>query len=98
MEVCRVVGCLTSTAKDPKLVGLKLLVVKPELAAAGEVFVAVDTVGAGVGELVLVVKGGAAREAAATRGVPTDASIVAIIDPYQAELPPGALAGLPAAR
>lgn len=81
MLIGTVLDCVTSTAKDAKLVGLKLLVVKPE--GAAQPFVAVDTVGAGIGETVLVVTGGAAREADKTVGVPTDASIIAIIDPYQ---------------
>jgi ethanolamine utilization protein EutN len=82
MQVCRVVGSVTATAKDERLVGLKLMLVRA--ADSGEdtpSFVAVDTVGAGIGERVLVVFGSAARLATATRDTPTDAAIVAIIDP-----------------
>lgn len=89
MEVCRVIGSLTSTAKDRKLKGFKLLIVRPEIVGRGTPFVAVDTVGAGVGELVLVARGGAARLAGDCAGVPTDAGIVAILDPDQNDLPPG---------
>lgn len=81
MEICRVTGCVTSTAKDASLTGLKLLVVQPT--GGGTSLVAVDTVGAGLGELVLVVRGGAARQTPKTKEVPTDAAIVAILDPYQ---------------
>lgn len=88
MEVCQVTGSITATAKDEKLVGHKLLVVVPLLPAGTESppFVAVDTVGAGIGEKVLVVRGGASRQTGKTTGVPTDAAIVAIIDPYQDDL------------
>lgn len=75
---------MTSTAKDERLVGLKLMVVRPlGDGGEGEPFVAVDTVGAGIGERVLVVTGSAARVAEKTREVPTDAAIVAIVDPGQ---------------
>ncbi len=89
MIICKVKNCITSTAKDEKLVGFKLLVVQPANVSEEESFVAVDTVGAGIGDLVLVVIGSAARESAKTQSVPTDASIVAIIDPYQIPAEPG---------
>ena len=83
MDVCRVVGQAVSTAKDPGLQATKLLVVcacTPDGAASGEPFVATDTVGAGEHELVLVTRGSAARACARTANVPTDASIVGILD------------------
>lgn len=85
MLVCRVIGSITATAKDARLVGLKLMLVRPahvrpDGPGAGAL-VAVDTVGAGIGERVLVAIGSAARLAAKTDAVPTDAAIVAIVDP-----------------
>lgn len=81
MQVCRVVGSVTATAKDARLIGLKLMLVRSLAGADDPPFVAVDTVGSGVGERVLVVFGSAARLTAATADAPTDAAIVAIIDP-----------------
>lgn len=83
MDMCRVVGHAVSTQKDAALGGLPLLLVRPEGPdgkSAGAVMVATDTVGAGVGELVLVARGSAARQVAATRAAPTDCTVVAIID------------------
>lgn len=83
MLIARVVGSAVSTAKDERLRGAKLLVVRPATVADelhGEPLVAVDTVGAGVGELVLVARGSAARYTAATEDLPTDAAIVGILD------------------
>lgn len=87
MQICQVLGRVTATAKDQKLKGLKLLIVRPAVFDQGPPFVAVDTVGAGVGELVLVARGGAARLAEGYDQVPTDAGIVAILDPNQDDLP-----------
>lgn len=83
MQLGRVVGKATGTVKDPSLSGAKLLVVDlldggGELVTPGQIVV--DAVGAGVGDLVLVATGSAARQAATTRGVATDATAVAIID------------------
>ncbi len=83
MIICNVVGSAVATAKDPALVGKKLLLVEhtSETGADGrDPFVAVDTVGAGVGELVLVVLGSGSRETATTGQQPIDAIIVGIID------------------
>lgn len=83
MLIARVVGSAVSTAKDERLRGAKLLVVRPASVSDevhGDPLVAVDTVGAGEGELVLVVQGSAARQTRATDGVPTDAAIVGILD------------------
>lgn len=79
MQLCRVVGSTVSTVKAPGLAAFKLLNVRPEHGEGPE-FVAVDSLGAGVGELVLVATGSAARGLDATRDVPTDATIVAIVD------------------
>ncbi len=85
MEVCEVVGSITSSAKDLKLIGFKLMIVKPVLSPLDTAFVAVDVVGSGVGEMVLVARGSAAREIAVTQGVPTDATIIALVDPDQSD-------------
>lgn len=83
MQLGRVVGKATGTAKDPGLSGHTLLVVDL-VDGAGEVMsrhqIVVDAVGAGRGDLVLVAFGSAARQAANTRGVTADAAAVAIID------------------
>ena len=83
MLVGLVVGRVVATRKDEKLVGSKLLIVKPYGSAAGPgdgLIVAVDTVGAGVGEEVLVATGSAARLASDLDGKPVDAAIVGIVD------------------
>jgi len=83
MDVCKVVGQAVATAKDDGLRATKLLIVRaadPAGNPAGEAFAATDTVGAGEGELVLVVRGSAARAMQRTHDVPTDAAIVAILD------------------
>ena len=83
MLIARVVGSAVSTIKDPTLRGLKLLVVREATPAdelVGDPFVAVDGVGAGSGELVLVARGSAARQCEATRDRAVDALIMAILD------------------
>lgn len=83
MIFARVVGNVVATNKDQKLVGKKLLLVQPvELGAGakGNPLVAVDAVGAGEGELVLLVQGSSARQTGMTEGTPVDATIVSIVD------------------
>jgi microcompartment protein CcmK/EutM len=83
MRIARVVGRAVSTVKDSSLVGHKLLLVREtdeHNTLAGSVFVAVDVVGAGTGELVLVSEGSAARQGATTSGQPVDAVIMGILD------------------
>ena len=79
MLICRVIGHVWATKA---LNGQKLMIVKETETAQGkgEVFVAADMVGAGVGEDVLVVTGSTARRAAGKEGVPVDSAIVGIID------------------
>jgi ethanolamine utilization protein EutN len=82
MIVCRVIGQAVATVKTDSLRAVSLMLVRPADnagAETGDSFVAVDTVGAGDGELVLVAYGSAAREAIRTPG-PIDAAIVAILD------------------
>lgn len=76
MRRARVTGTVTATVKDPGLAGATLLLCQSESAE----LVAVDTVGAGVGDEVLVAEGSAARLPAQTSGAPIDASIIAIVD------------------
>ena len=83
MIFARVTGNVVCTLKDEKLVGSKLMLVQPvDLAGAskGNPLVAVDAVGAGEGELVLLVQGSSARQTSRTTGNPVDAVIFAIVD------------------
>jgi ethanolamine utilization protein EutN len=83
MIFARVTGTVVCTLKDEKLVGSKLLLVQPvDLAGVskGSPLVAVDSVGAGEGELVLLVQGSSARQTSRTEGRPVDAVIFAIVD------------------
>ena len=88
MRIGRVVGTAVSTAKSDELVGMKLLLVAsltPDGQTTGDVTAAVDVVGAGRGEVVLVVTGGAASRMPATQGAPVDAAIVAIVDRIESD-------------
>ncbi len=84
MKVCKVIGNVVSTKKDENIQGFKLLIVQPvdmyELKPEGDPFVAVDAVGSGEGEIVLVVSGSSSRLTEMTKDRPTDATIQAIID------------------
>lgn len=83
MILARVVGTVVATRKDEKLVSNKLLLVRPTDASGkvdGGYLVAVDTVDAGEGELVLVVSGSSARMASGLKDTPVDAAIVGIVD------------------
>ena len=86
MIICRVVGHVWATKKDPNLEGLKLMVVKEENDPnPDKTYVAADIVGAGVGEQVLVVSGSTARKAFGRDDVPADMAIVGIIDTVELE-------------
>jgi ethanolamine utilization protein EutN len=81
--ICRVIGSGVATVKDEHLRGLKLLVVQEagtDDQPAGRPFIAVDTVGAGYGEIVLVTTGSSARETERTGGTSVDAAITGIFD------------------
>ncbi len=83
MELGRVEGTIVSTAKAGRLKGYKLLLVNligPDTKPSSNYVVAVDSVGAGVGEVVIVVRGSSARQVDQLTNVPTDTSIVAIVD------------------
>lgn len=83
MKIARVTGTVTASVKAAQLTGHKLLVTDVE-DGAGNVLeaavVAADTCGAGVGDMVMLVTGSAARLPAAVAGVPIDAAIVAVVD------------------
>jgi microcompartment protein CcmK/EutM len=83
MLIARVIGTTVATIKDEKLIGRKLLIVRQTDeygTASGKPFVAIDSVGAGAGELVLTAAGSSARQTTVTRDTPVDAVIMAIID------------------
>ena len=87
MRLAKVVGQVVSTIKEPGLDGFKILLVEnvdpgdPEREPFdGEAYPAIDVVGAGEGEVVLVAIGSAARIPTSTGQTPTDASVVAIVD------------------
>ena len=80
MQLARVKGTVVSTNKAEKLNGLKLQLIKPIDIEKGGLLVAIDAVGAGEGEVVMVVSGSSSRQTAVTEGKPVDLSIVAIID------------------
>ena len=83
MELARVEGTVISTAKNERLDGYKLLLVNlvgPDMKPTSTYLVAVDSVGAGEGEIVIIVRGSSARQSAELTNVPTDTSIVAIVD------------------
>lgn len=83
MIIGRILGTVVATRKDERLQGAKLLLVRP-ITLQGEdennYLVAVDTVGAGFREKVLVVSGSSARLAEGMKDRPVDAAIVGIID------------------
>jgi ethanolamine utilization protein EutN len=83
MNLGKVIGTVVATRKDEALVGTKMLIVQQvnlEKEPLGTPFVAVDTVGAGVGEWVLYVSGSVAPSALRKGDVPVDAAIVGIVD------------------
>lgn len=83
MELARVEGTVVSTIKAEKLKGRKLLLVNllgPDMKATDNYVVAIDSVGAGAGEVVVIVRGSSARQTSSLSNVPTDTSIVAIVD------------------
>src|SRR5512136_102762 len=88
MLIARVIGTTVSTIKDPKLVGQKLLIVRQtdeRGEAFGKPYVAIDTVDAGVGDLVLTAAGSSARQTATTKDTPVDAVIMSIIDSLEVD-------------
>ena len=88
MQLARVLGEVVSTMKDPNLTGLKMLVLQP-LAASGEAtgraLVALDSVGAGVGENVFFVRGREAAFPFYPAEPPADATVIGIVDHWDLE-------------
>lgn len=84
MQIGRVIGTVVSTQKHHKIDGAKLMLVQPmtlEGLPKGVAVLAIDSVGAGVGETVLlVVEGKAAGDALRRKGAPVDAAIIGIVD------------------
>jgi ethanolamine utilization protein EutN len=92
MFVAKVTGSVVATQKVDSMVGQKLMLVepyrveekrdekRPRLVGTGRTFVAVDTVGAGTGEFVLIVQGSSARMTPETKNMPVDAAIIGIVD------------------
>jgi microcompartment protein CcmK/EutM len=88
MLIARVIGTTVSTVKDEKLTGRKLLILRQTDETgipAGKPYVAVDTVDAGVGDLVLTCAGSSARQTNITKDTPVDAVIMAVIDSLEVE-------------
>ncbi|MGI9418712.1 MAG: EutN/CcmL family microcompartment protein [Geminicoccaceae bacterium] len=81
MRLARVTGTVTATVKEPNLAGTKLLVVDVESSdALQRSLVAADTCGAGVGDLVLLTTGSAARLSSGAGTLPVDVAIIAVVD------------------
>jgi microcompartment protein CcmK/EutM len=88
MQLAKVIGDVVVTRKDDNLTGIKLLVLQPIAADgsnAGRTLVAVDAVGAGVGETVFFVRGKEASFPFHPTEVPADAGIVGIVDHYDVD-------------
>ena len=82
MIVGKVVGSLVSTRKSDKLIGNKFMVIEPlnKMKSATDQLVAIDNIGAGVGEIVRGAQGRAARIGCDMEQAPVDAAIVGIVD------------------
>lgn len=94
MFVAKVTGSVVSTQKADTIVGHKLMVVEPyrldektrkTLSTTGRTFIAIDTIGAGEGEYVLITQGSSARMTPETKNLPIDAVIVGIVDSVHVE-------------
>jgi microcompartment protein CcmK/EutM len=94
MFLARVTGSVVATQKVASMIGRKLLTVEPvrvdptnrnKLVSTGRTFVVVDTVGAGQGEMVLIVQGSSARLTPETEKLPVDAVIIGIVDRVNVE-------------
>ena len=94
MFLAKVTGSVVSMQKVASMTGRKLLTVEPlrvdpgkrdKLVTTGRTFVVVDTVGAGQGEMVLIVQGSSARMTPETEKLPVDAVIIGIVDTVNVE-------------
>lgn len=89
MFLGKVIGSVVSTKKDESMRGRKLLMVRPMLIdpedpsrfkPGGNTIIAIDTLGAGEGELVMLAQGSSARQADGLKAMPVDAAIVGLVD------------------
>lgn len=89
MFLARVIGAVVSTKKDETMRGRKLLLLRPMLVdeakpaqfrPGSNTIVAVDSLGAGTGDLVLFCQGSSARQAAGMKSLPIDAAVVGLVD------------------
>lgn len=94
MFVAKVTGSLISTQKVDSMVGYKLLIVEPyrletkrrqSLETTGRTFVAVDMLGAGQGDYVLITQGSSARLTPETKNMPVDCVVIGIVDTVHAD-------------
>jgi ethanolamine utilization protein EutN len=94
MFLARVTGTVVATQKVASMIGQKLLTVDPlrvdekdggKLKPTGRTFVVVDPVGAGEGQVVLIVQGSSARFTPETKPLPVDAAIIGIVDTVQVQ-------------
>lgn len=84
MRIGKVIGNIWATKKEEKLAGIKLLIVQPinivDETNTGTPIVAADMIGAGCGEIVILVDGSSARKAVGGLDVPVDSTVVGIVD------------------
>ena len=84
MILAKVVGTVVSTKKEPKIEGIKFLLLEKidpsNMQGKNDYLVAMDSVGAGLGEIVFYVAGSSSRMTATTEGRPSDATIIYIVD------------------
>ncbi|MBC2605220.1 EutN/CcmL family microcompartment protein [Pelagicoccus albus] len=89
MYLAKVIGSVVSTKKDESMRGRKLLMVRPmlidpenpsQLKEGANTIIAIDTLGAGEGELVMLAQGSSARQAEGLKQLPVDAAIVGLVD------------------
>jgi microcompartment protein CcmK/EutM len=88
MLIAKVIGTTIATIKDEKLVGRKLLILRQTDetgAPSGKPYVAIDTLDAGIGDLVLTCSGSSARQTNITKDTPVDAVIMAVIDSLEVD-------------
>ena len=88
MIIAKVVGSAVATIKDENLIGTKLLIVREtnlQGEPTGKPLVAIDTVNAGTGDLVLIAGGSSARQTTLTKNRPVDAVIMAVVDSLEVE-------------
>jgi ethanolamine utilization protein EutN len=92
MFLARITGSVVATQKVDTMTGQKLFIVEPlrideknqnKLAPTGRTFIAVDPVGAGEGEIVLIVQGSSARFTEETKKLPVDCAVIGIVDNVQ---------------